>query len=237
MERDPTGGASFNPASTTTDVNGVGSTTTTLGAVVGASPSTPRCRCLRCRVPRNGRGPLHLPDSVHIWTDGQCRASDDGLQAIIRTATFYYDYYGFSLPAGTQSIRHQHEGASSTFDDTYMDFFRGSDGKFMAFDDDSVLGVAGARNSLLDIILPGADYIIGQARTIRSSRRIFADRHFSAGGDERVPSVWVTRGVSVSDSITLSDCADSSVTRTTTMSLGSSSSRAPCCRSPNTPPR
>jgi len=83
----------------------------------------------------------------------------------------------------------------------------------MAFDDDSVLGVAGARNSLLDIILPGADYIIGA-----SSYDPFITGAYSLTGTSRPVAmngcrqVWVTRGVSVSDSITLSDCADSSVT-------------------------
>src|SRR3981081_3306558 len=104
-------------------------------------------------------------------------------------------------------------GTSPTFDDTYMEFFRGSDGRFLAFDDDSVLGVAGARNSQLDIILPGAAYIIGGSSYEPPPQRAYprapAARPAARNG---WCQVWVVRGVSVSDSITASDCADSSAT-------------------------
>jgi hypothetical protein len=99
--------------------------------------------------------------------------------------------------------------ASSIFD-TYIDLWR-ADGPYVGFDDDVVLGVD--RNSQLDIILPGAAYVIGAnsfdpfktgAYTVTAAARPAEMNGCRA--------VWVTRGVTVSDSITTADCADSAVT-------------------------
>jgi hypothetical protein len=210
----PGGAASFTPATSVTDVNGTAATTATLGSFIGAVT-------IHAAVPG-------VPDVVYHatvidpclylnpFTIGQtvnaALASTD-CRRTFGNLVFYYDFYVFSLTSGTQSIRISMRGGSSTFDDTYMDFFRGSDGRFMAFDDDSVLGVAGARNSQLDIILPGADYIIGA-----SSYDAFTTGSYSLVGTSRAVAmngcreVWVVRGISVSDSITPSDCADSAAT-------------------------
>jgi hypothetical protein len=212
----PSGAASFNPASSVTDVNGAASTTATLGATVGSIT-------IHAAVPGVSDVVYHATavdpcKSLIPYTFGQTinatLASTDCHQTFntqTGPVTYYYDFYGFSLPPGPQSIRISMRGTSPTFDDTYMEFFRGSDGRFLAFDDDSVLGVVGARNSQLDIILPGADYIIGA-----SSFDPFTSGPYSLTAAYRPAAmngcrqVWVVRGVSVNDSVTASDCADSS---------------------------
>ena len=94
--------------------------------------------------------------------------------------------------------------------DTWLDFWSAA-GPYIAFDDDSVLGLA--PNSQIDIILPGDDYIIGASSFDRFITGAYslttATRPAAMNGCRQV---WVTRGVSVSDSITLADCADSSAT-------------------------
>ena len=93
--------------------------------------------------------------------------------------------------------------------DTWLDFWTAA-GPFVAFDDDSIPGVA--PNSQIDVILPGGDYIIGASSYARSATGAYslkaATRPAAMNGCREV---WVTRGVTVSDSIRLSDCADSAV--------------------------
>jgi hypothetical protein len=214
----PVGAASFTPASSVTDVNGTASTIAKLGSFVGDIS-------IHAAVPGVSDVVYHatavdpclslIPYTFGETVTGTLASTDcrRTFNTSTGSVTFYYDLYGLSLPAGTQSIRVSMRGTSPAFDDTYMDFFRGSDGRFLAFDDDSVFGVAGARNSQLDIILPGADYIIGA-----SSFDPFVTGPYSLTAAARPTAmngcrqVWVLRGVSFADSITPSDCADSSAT-------------------------
>ncbi len=102
---------------------------------------------------------------------------------------------------------------ADTFD-TYLLLWSGvSPFPFIAFNDDSLLTRAGARNSQLDIILPAGNYIIGA--TEFNPRQRFA---YSLAPKTRSSSmsgcheVWVTKGVSATDDISTTDCRDSSAT-------------------------
>jgi hypothetical protein len=208
----PSGAASFTPATSVTDVNGTASTTATLGSSIGAVtihavvPGVPDVVYHATAIdPCLYLNPFTIGQTVNAaLATTDCRRTFGNI-------VYYYDFYGFSLPSGTQSIRVSMKSATLPRQDTYVDFFRGSDGKFLAFDDDSVPALE--RNSQLDIILPGADYIIGA-----SSFDPFATGSYSLTGTSRAIAmngcreVWVLRGVSVSDSITPSDCADSAAT-------------------------
>jgi len=125
--------------------------------------------------------------------------------------SWYYDFYTLRLPTGQQSMRITIH--ADTFD-TYLFLWSGvSPFPLLAFDDDSILGQAGARNSVLDIILPGGDYIVGA-----SSFNPFAKYAYALSPTTRQPvmsgcrAVWVIRGVSVTDDISTTDCKDSSAT-------------------------
>jgi hypothetical protein len=202
----PAGGVTFNPQSTPTDVNGVASTTVTAGTtpgeiviqatVPGVSPVVYHALVLE---------PCAYAASYTIGqtVNGALTTTDCNFQQ----AGWYYDFYAFVLPTGQHSLRITMQ---STAFDTYLDLFR-ADGPQFGFDDDIVLGEQ--QNSQLDIILPGDTYIIGA-----NSFRRFAVGSYSLSTVARPAAmngcrqVWVARGVSVSDSITTTDCSDTAAT-------------------------
>jgi len=200
----PSAAASFNPATTTTDVNGVASTTATLGSFIGGIT-------IHAAVPGVADVVYHATvvdpcTYVAPYTFGQTvNAFLSSTDCNRGNLGFYYDFHALSLPAGQQSIR---ISMHSTFD-TWLDFWSAA-GPYVAFDDDSILGQA--QNSQIDIILPGGNYIIGASSFNRFTTGAYsllaATRPAAMNGCRQV---WVTRGVTVSDSITLSDCADSAV--------------------------
>src|SRR6266478_1830088 len=100
--------------------------------------------------------------------------------------------------------------SSATVFDTWVDFWS-IDGPLFGFDDDVTLGQI--QNSQLDIILPGGSYVIGansyNQLTTGAYTMATEARPAAMNGCRQV---WVARGVTVSDSLTTGDCADSSAT-------------------------
>lgn len=209
----PTGGATFSAPTSQTDVNGVASTTVTLGStlgpitiqatVAGVSPVVYHATVLDpCTIV--------APYTFGATVSGALTTAD----CLVQVGNFgwYYDFYALTLPSGQQSVRIKMHGSGS-FDDTFVDLYNDA-GLGVAFDDDSILGLEGARNSQLDIILPGGAYVIGA-----NSFDTLATGAYSLASETRPAAmngcrqVWVTRGVTVADSITNSDCADSSATQ------------------------
>lgn len=210
----PTTAAFFSPASTTTDSDGVASTNVTLGSTIG----TITMQATLAGVP---------PVTYHATVLDPCtfltaHALGDTVSASLSTgdclrSRWYYDYYIMNFPsAAQQSIRVKMHG-SGTFDDTFVDFYTFAGGQIsqiVAFDDDSILAQAGARNSQLDIIIPGdTTFVIGA-----SSFDTLTTGNYTLSTETRPTTmngcraVWVTRGISVTDSIQATDCADSSST-------------------------
>jgi hypothetical protein len=217
----PAGGATFTPATTTTDVNGVASTTARLGSVTGSitiHAQVPGVSDVLYHVtavdPCTNLTPYTLGDTV----TAALSVTDCNFQS----AGWFFDFYALDLPAGQQSIRiSMHANfpappqAPGDSNDTWIDFFSLA-GPQVAFDDDSVLGgdvTDRGRNSQLDIILPGGDYIIGA-----NSFNQFTTGAYTLTAVARPSTmngcrqVWVARGVTVDDSLTAADCPDSSVT-------------------------
>jgi hypothetical protein len=102
---------------------------------------------------------------------------------------------------------------AGAFDDTFIDFYT-TDLGVVAFDDDSILGQAGARNAQLDIITPGdTTFTIGA-----NSFEQFATGNYTLAAATRTSAlngcreVWVMRGIAVTDTLKATDCADSSGT-------------------------
>jgi hypothetical protein len=195
--------ASVNPASQTSDSAGAIATHVTVGTTVGAFTVTasvngvaPIDFHLKALDPCKYVAPLALGDTVH-----GVLATTDCLNG-----SWYDDFYSLSLPAGPQSIRISMRSSDTTFD-PWVDLYYGT-GRLVAFDDDSILGVQ--RNSQLDIIFPGGTYVIGanafRAFTVGPYTLTAQLRPAMMSGCRQV---WVARGVSVNDSVTLSDCADS----------------------------
>ena len=202
----PAGAASFSPAAGTTDVNGAASTTVTAGLSVGSITISAAVTGVSNVVyhativdPCSYLTPIAVGETINgALANGDCF---DGLRA--------FDFYSLSFPSGQQNIRiDMHAGSN----DTYLVLWSGvSPFPFLAFNDDSILNWAGARNSQLDIILPAGDYIVGT--TSFAPRDGFAyslapkTRPATMGGCREV---WVVSGVSLTDDISAQDCVDSS---------------------------
>jgi hypothetical protein len=213
----PTNGASFAPPTTTTDANGIASTNVTLGSALGT---------ITMQASLNGVPPVvyhatstdpcanftsySIGDSVNAaLTSGDClRGGNPG---------WYYDYYLVNFPApAQQNIRVKMHGLGA-FDDPFIDYYTFANGtvqQIVAFDDDSILGQEGARNSQLDIIFPGdTTFAIGA-----NSFAPFTTGNYTLTSENRAQAmngcraVWLTRGISVTDSLKATDCADSSAT-------------------------
>ena len=202
----PSGGASFNPATSTTDVNGAAATTATLGSVVGsitihaAVPGVSDVVYHATAVdPCLYLAPYALGQTVNAaLTVNDCN---------YRNAGWFYDFYALDLPAGQQSMRLT---MNSTVFDTWVDFWS-IDGPLFGFDDDVTLGQI--QNSQLDIIFPGGSYVIGanSYNQLTTGAYTMATEARPAGMNG-CRAVWVARGVTVNDSLTATDCADSSAT-------------------------
>jgi hypothetical protein len=201
----PVGSATFNPLTSTTDASGSAVTNVTTGTVIGAInihaavPGVADVVYHETVVdPCFYLAPYTLGTTVNAFlSSADCNRNNFG---------FYYDFDGLTLPAGQNNIR---ISMHSTFD-TWLDFWSAA-GPYVAFDDDSILNVQ--PNSQIDAILPGDDYIIGASSfgpQVTGSYSLSTSTRTTAMSGCR--QVWVTRGISVSDSITASDCADSSVT-------------------------
>lgn len=196
----PTGGATFAPAISTTDAQGTAATNVTLGGTLGD-------------VVIRGNVPGLQPVVFHALAVDPCvYAAPYTLGATVSAALtttdcnssgWYYDFYGLSLPPGQHSLRISM--ASSTFD-AYVDLYK-SFGDLVAFDDDIQPGVI--QNSQLDIILPSGSYVIGPNSYSPGATGPYTmsavTRPATLGGCQLV---WLVRGVTVTDAIAATDCAD-----------------------------
>jgi hypothetical protein len=202
----PAGRASLSPPSTTTNASGVASTNVTLGltpgpitiqaAVPGVTPVVYHATIL---------DPCTLTTSLAVGESVNASLATIDCNVSTTFGTFFYDFYDLVLPPGQQNLR---ISMRSIAFDAYVDFYELS-GQPLAFDDDSIL--LQAQNSQLDIVLPGdTTYIIGA-----NSYNPFTTGAYALSASSRSVSmngcrqVWVVSGVSISDSITTSDCADS----------------------------
>jgi len=203
----PSGAASFHPSDSTTDANGSTSTTVTTTAYVGNITMSAKVTGVADVVyhatvvdPCTYLVPVAVGETVN----GSLASTD------CRGNAWYYDFYAVTL-TGQQNIRIDMHADTN---DTFLVLWSGvSPFPFIAFNDDSILTRAGARNSQLDIILPAGDYIVGA--TSFSPLDKFP---YSLGPKIRPTSmsgcreVWVVSGVAVSDDISAQDCADSAAT-------------------------
>lgn len=203
----PTGAAAFAPTSGPTNANGVASTNVVLGTTLGT---------ITMQATLNGVSPV----VYHATVLDPCAAAaiytlGDTVTGTLTTfdclrSQWYYDYYSVDLAPGQQSLRFKMRGVGA-FDDPFLDLYTANLG-ILAFDDDSILGQAGARNSQIDIILPGdTSYILGA-----NSFDPFTTGTYTLSSETRTTmmngcrQVWVVRGVTVTDSVKTTDCADTS---------------------------
>lgn len=205
----PAGAAAFAPPSGPTDSNGVASANVVLGTTIGV---------ITMQASLNGVSPVvyhaTVLDPCETFTPYTVGETVTGALTTFDClrAQWYYDYYTVALAPGQHSLRFTMHG-SGNLADAFLDLYNAGE-QIVAFDDDSILGLQGARNSQLDVILPGnTSYIIGA-----NSFDPFVTGNYILSSETRAANmngcreVWVLRGVTVTDSIKTTDCADSSVT-------------------------
>lgn len=192
------GSATVGAASSETDSLGIAAMTVTLGAVAEA---------VAVRAAVTGLQPVTFSATA-------CAVSAFTLGATIsaalattdcRTNGFYTDVYSLDLTSGQQGLTIS--DSSGTFD-TYLELYRG-DGAFVAVNDDIDPGVI--QNSLIAAIVAPGSYILAPSSfdpdtTGAYSLSVLSRPQALADCD----LVWVTRGITVTDSVTATDCVDSS---------------------------
>ncbi|MBI1967609.1 MAG: Ig-like domain-containing protein [Gemmatimonadetes bacterium] len=200
------GAASVNPATSVTDTAGHAATAVQLGSspgsvtitatVGGVSPVTftativPVCQ--------------YVASYTFATTVTGSLTGNDCLVAI-GGGSFYYDYYALTVPGAQQSFT---IGLSSTAFDAWLELYKAT-GTFLALNDDSVPGVF--QNSRLNAIMAVGNYVIGVStynpRETGGYTLSSATRPATVSGCQQV---WITRGITLSETIMATDCRDSS---------------------------
>jgi hypothetical protein len=192
------GVATLGAASSVTDASGFAAMTVTVGdqpgpiAVRAEATGLPPVTFVAsaCAPP----GPFTVPDTLSAaLATTDCRAGG-----------YYTDFYTLDLTSGGQ------QGVTismtSTALDALIDLYHG-DGHLLGFHDDIVRGVD--KNSVLEAIVAPGTYILAprsfdQDTTGAYDVSVVARPQTLANCD----MVWVTRGVTVADSVTSADCLD-----------------------------
>lgn len=190
------GAATLGTPTVTSDTQGLAHTTVTLGAspgAIGVQASVASVTPVTFTATACDHPTLALDDTVNVSlavTD--CRFSG-----------FYTDFFELSVLAAPQGVILTE--TSGVFD-TWLELYQRS-GNFLAYDDDID---STNQNSRLTAILATGDYLIAP-----SSYATQQTGNYTLSALSRPASlsacdlVWVTRGVVVSDSVTPTDCVDS----------------------------
>jgi hypothetical protein len=206
----PTTAATVN-ATQTSDSAGAIATSVIVGATVGpftvtATPNgvAPITFHLTALDPCKYSVSYALGDSVNASlsrTDCQVNAG---------TATYFYDFYQMTLPAGQQSIRINEASNGANKIDPYVEFYRPT-GELLGWDDDIQAGVI--QTSQFDVVLgDGGSYIIGATSYDPDTTGPYIlTSHPRATTLSGCQDAWMTPGATIIDTIRTSDCQDSTL--------------------------
>lgn len=191
-----TGTATLGTPSVVSDSQGFASTTVTLGATSGA---------LAIQASVTGVTPLTFGATA---CDHPVFAFNDTLPAALAISDckfngFFTDFFDLNVPTGPQGL--VLTMASGAFD-TWLELYNDAGG-FVGFDDD--IDTSSTNSQLTAILVPG-DYLIAPSSydplTIGAYTLSVITQQPALAG---CGIVWVTRGVTVTDSVTTGDCVDS----------------------------
>jgi hypothetical protein len=202
----PTGSATPAPAVSASDAQGVASTVLTLGGQVGPV-------VVQASVPGVAPVSFHAtaldPCTFRVaYTLGTTVTAALATTDCLVGGNFYTDYYSTTF-AAQQGLTLT---LTSTTYDTWLDLFRG-DGAYLAFNDDIDPGII--RDSRIEAIVAPGNYVFAPNSF---DALVTGAYSFSAAARSQTVSacalVWVTRGVTVTDSVTAADCSDTDSTGT-----------------------
>ncbi|HEY3279758.1 MAG TPA: Ig-like domain-containing protein [Gemmatimonadales bacterium] len=202
----PTGAATPTPPTSATDADGYSSTVVTLGGQIGpvvVQASVPG-------VAPVGFGATALDPCTYVvsYTLGAVVNGALATTDCITNNFYYTDFYGLTF--GTQQgLRIT---TTSTGFDTWLDVYRGN-GDYLAFNDDIERGVI--TNSQIDFIAAPGSYVLAPNSFDEFTTGPYTLSAVSRSQTvENCDLVWVTRGVTVTDSVTAGDCSDTDSTGT-----------------------
>lgn len=191
-----TGTATLGTPSVASDSQGLASTTVTLGA-------TPGLVSVQASV--TGVAPVTFGETA---CDHPLFAFNDTLPAALAISDckfngFFTDFFDLNVPTGPQGL--VLTMASGAFD-TWLELYDDAGG-ILGFDDD--IDTNSTNSQLTAILVPG-DYLIAPSSynplTIGAYTLSVITQQAALAG---CGIVWVTRGVTVTDSVTTGDCVDS----------------------------
>ncbi|MGH7528774.1 MAG: Ig-like domain-containing protein [Gemmatimonadales bacterium] len=198
----PVGGASFNPPTGPTDGDGMARTTVTLGTAVGNVVILGTVQGLQQPVTYHAEV-LDPCGVITAYTLGET-VSGALSTTDCNILGYYNDFYQIDLAADQQSLR---INQTSTAIDSWVELYRVT-GELIGFHDDIIPEVN--KNSQLDVVVvPGGSFAIAAtswgtgevgAYTLRATQRV--------ASFDNCGLAWVTRGVTVTDSVRTTDCAD-----------------------------
>lgn len=194
------GAATFAPPSSTTDAAGAASTTVTLGGQIG--PVTVQANVVG--VTSATFNATALDPCTYLWayTFGATVSGTLATTDCLFNGPYYTDFYRLDLPSGQQGLT---IATSSTAFDTWVDLYPLS-GLIVAFSDN--VDTVSNRAELHAIVAPGS-YVLAP-----NSLRSQVTGPYAVSAVTRPQTlagcelVWVTRGITVSDQVTASDCVD-----------------------------
>jgi hypothetical protein len=198
------GSATLGGTTSTSDAAGAATMTVTLGGTIGAVS-------IRASVP--GVTPVTfsataLDPCTYLWghtfgttVNGTLATTDCNFNG------YFTDFYGVALGAQQGLTITMSSGTLAT----WMDVFRFSGGDYLAFEGDTVVSTSTVLNA---IVAPGS-YILAPNTYFQLKTGPYTLS--TAARPQEVSAcalVWVTRGVTVTDSVTAADCSDTDATGT-----------------------
>jgi hypothetical protein len=193
------GTASLSPPTSTSDASGLTSTTVTLGALEGEvviRATTPGIQPVTFHALVVDPCVFAISTTIGTSLTPALAATDCHVDG-----AFYTDYFEFDV-TGQQSIRLLQ---SATWD-TYMEFYR-IEGPGVAFNDDLS---PTSTNSRIDAILAPGTYLVAASSwnpNVTGAYSLSIQPRAATLADCNV--VWMTAGVTVTDAVQATDCADS----------------------------
>jgi len=192
------GTATPGSATSVSDAQGLASTTLTLGATPGAIGVQAAVASIT-PVTFTATACDHPVVALNDTVPGALATTDCVFGTVF--GRYYTDFYELTVPAGPQGLALT---MSAAFD-TYLELYLRS-GVFLGVDDDiDTLN----HNSQLTAILPAGDYLLAPSSfdsvTVGAYTVAALTRPAELAG---CGIVWVTRGVTISDSVTAGDCVD-----------------------------
>ena len=194
----PTGAATPAPLTSATDAAGSASTVVTLGAQIGpvvVQASVPGVAPASFNATATDPCDYIAPYTLGAVVNGALATTD-----CVLLDNYYNDFYGLTL-GSQQGLRVTMTAGFNT----WLDMYR-SDGDFIAGNNDIDPGVI--TNSQIDVIVAPGSYILAP-----NSFASFATGPYTLSAVTRTQAVagcagmWITRGVTLTDSVTTSDCS------------------------------